>query len=127
MKGSSISSVVLTALIVITSLFQPHQHNKLAEASQNNTDEGANGCIGLHCLIAVDDEADLFMNQLRNSKVLNIANALAADKLPFNCGINKHYTGSSCVDKVSPQYMDMKFTGRCSKLNRDPAYHPAGC
>lgn len=53
MKGSLISLVV-TALMV-TLFFQPHQH--ISAASQNN------GCLGLHCLTAVDDETN-FMDQL---------------------------------------------------------------
>ncbi|MCI17151.1 hypothetical protein A2U01_0038298, partial [Trifolium medium] len=45
--------------LLVTFLFQPHKH--ILAASQNNTDEGANGCIGLQCQIVVDDEADLFI------------------------------------------------------------------
>jgi hypothetical protein len=59
MSGSLIS-LVLTALLA-TSIFQPHQH--IFAASQNNTDEVANGCIGLQCRVAIEEEADLFMDQ----------------------------------------------------------------
>jgi hypothetical protein len=72
MKGSLIS-LVLTTLLVINSIFQPHQHNNLVAAdstygniqltSHNNTYEGANGCTGLQCRVVVDDETDLFMDQ----------------------------------------------------------------
>ncbi|CAI8586331.1 unnamed protein product [Vicia faba] len=131
MKGSFISSMVLIiALMVITSLFQPQTHNKLVAASQNNTDEVAtHGCIGLHCLnYFVRDEADLIMDQLEKSNGQpNIQNSLEDSKLAFNCGPNKHYGGSSCVDKPSPQYLDTKVTGRCNPKYRDTSYHPAGC
>ncbi|WJX75355.1 hypothetical protein P8452_58896 [Trifolium repens] len=83
MKGSLIS-LVLTALLVINSLFQPHQNNKLQVAAdstyenilsasvRNNTDEGANGCTRLQCGVIEDDEADLFIDQqaTRSSRML---------------------------------------------------------
>jgi hypothetical protein len=72
MKGSLIY-LVLTTLLVINSISQPHQHNNLVAAdstygnipltSHNNTCEGANGCTGLQCRVVVDDKADLFMDQ----------------------------------------------------------------
>lgn len=93
MKASFISSV-LTALL-ITSICQPHQ-NITAAASQNNTDEGANGCIGLHCLTVVDeDEADLFMDQgaARSSRML-------IDSSKFKVG------GTNNAGKPSPFCME---------------------
>lgn len=92
MKISIISSVVLTTLLV-ASLFQPHQH--ISAAPQNITDQGANGCIGLHCLIAVDDEADFLMDQratrpsrmLANAFNYNIAKTKDANKQSPDCGV----------------------------------------
>jgi len=109
MKGSLISSLVLTTLLVITSLFQPHHHNNLVSA-QNNTDEGANICIGLQCRIVVDDKTDLFMNQptARSSRMLSSSpNTITyatntADKPP-QCPPNTYYGGSSCI-KDAEQY-----------------------
>ncbi|KAI5432369.1 hypothetical protein KIW84_036202 [Lathyrus oleraceus] len=123
----SLSSLLLTTLL-LTSLFQPHQN--ISAASQNNSDEVAIiGCIGPHCLnYFVDDQADLIMDQLAKSNGNpNIRKSLAEDKLPFSCGPNKHYGGSSCVDNPSPQYLNAKVTGRCDPKYRDPSYHPAGC
>jgi hypothetical protein len=86
MKGSLIY-LVLTTLLVINSIFQPHQHNNLVAAdstygnipstiSHNNTYEGANGCIGLQCRVVVDEEADLLMDQqvARSSRMLASSN-----------------------------------------------------
>jgi len=103
MKGSLISSLVLTTILVITSLFQPHHRNKLVSA-QNNTDEGANICIGLQCRIVIDDKTDLFMNQptARLSRMLaGSPNTISyqttkADKPP-QCPPNEYYATSSCI------------------------------
>jgi hypothetical protein len=71
----SLISLVLTALLVINSVFQSHQNNKLQVAAdstyenilsvialQNNTGAGANGCTRPQCQVIDDDEADLFMD-----------------------------------------------------------------
>ncbi|MCH79833.1 RALF [Trifolium medium] len=112
MKGTLIS-LVLTSLLV-TSLFQPHQH--ILAASENNTDEVTNGCIGLQCRFAISDEADLFMDQLTvgPSRMLlsspantitfptvqsrNVANLLAfATALYRNCGVIFNHVQGSIV------------------------------
>ncbi|CAK8540755.1 unnamed protein product [Lathyrus sativus] len=107
MKKSLISSLGLTILMVITSLFQPHQHNKLVAASQNTTDEGANGCTGIHCLKNFgDDRADLFTDQReKSSRIADIMNTLTGSKNTNpNCMPIASYGSSSCINKVSPQY-----------------------
>jgi hypothetical protein len=119
MKGS-LNSLVLTALLVINSLFQPHQYNNLVaadstyeiilSASLNNTDEGANGCTSLQCrVVLVDDEADLFMEYqqaARSSRMLvgkenfPSINSLKAvsDSCPGHPTIP--YSSTSCLGKV---------------------------
>ncbi|CAI8591946.1 unnamed protein product [Vicia faba] len=116
---SSLSYLFLTTLL-LTSLF----HQNISAASPNNTDDGATRCIGLRCLsIFINDEADLFMDQLAKSKGNpNIMNTMVASKLSFSCGPNKYYLGSSCVKNPSPQYI--KLNGRCDRKYR--AYQP-GC
>jgi hypothetical protein len=118
MKGSLIF-LVLTTLLVINSIFQPHQNNNLVAAnstygnipltSHNNTHEGANGCTGLQCRVVVNDEADLFMDQQAarsirmladsNQKVVYSTNNDAANNAACPPGNNGGYT--SCLD--SPQ------------------------
>ncbi|KAK2359591.1 hypothetical protein P8452_63765 [Trifolium repens] len=118
MKGSLIF-LVLTTLLVINSIFQPHQINNLVAAnstygnipltSHNNTHEGANGCTGLQCRVVVDDEADLFMDQQAarsirmladsNQKVVYSTNNDAANNAACPPGNNGGYT--SCLG--SPQ------------------------
>ncbi|GAU41899.1 hypothetical protein TSUD_170100 [Trifolium subterraneum] len=102
MKGTLIS-LVLTALLV-TSLFQPHQH--ILAASQNNTDEVTNGCIGLQCQFAISNEADLFMDQLTvgpsrmllsgPSKSIIFA-AGNRNKQAVDCDPNTMYNADSCL------------------------------
>jgi len=103
MEGSLISSLVLTTLLVITSLFQPHHHNNLVSA-QNNTDEVGNICTGLQCRIVVDDKTDLFMNQptARSSRMLasspnTITYATNTANESPQCPANTYYGTSSCI------------------------------
>jgi hypothetical protein len=93
MKGSLIS-LVLTSLLVISSIFQPHQHNNLVAAdstygnipstSHNNTYEGVNGCTGLQCRVVVNDEADLFMDQQAARSIRMLADSNQKVVYPTN-------------------------------------------
>ncbi|CAJ2669133.1 unnamed protein product [Trifolium pratense] len=115
MKGSLIS-LVLTALLVINSIFQPHPHHNLVAAdstygnipstSHNNTYEGANECTGLQCRVVVDDEADLYMDQqvARSSRMLGDSNqkiVYQVNQEGSTAACPAGYTGSSCL--ASPQ------------------------
>jgi len=117
MKGSLIS-LVLTALIV-TLFFQPHQH--ISAASQNNTSEGSNGCLGLHCLIAVDDEANFFKDQLAaGGGLLSASQAVRIRNKPA-CKINRP-GGYSTSCTRSPQFLSVD----CEPKNRERGT-PYGC
>ncbi|MCI35918.1 hypothetical protein A2U01_0057139, partial [Trifolium medium] len=83
-------------------------------ASQNNTDEGANGCTRLQCGVIDDDEADLFIDQqaagssrmLADSNPDFVSMKTANSDQSDTCtrkGENGRYT--SCVggDSGSPQ------------------------
>jgi len=120
MKGSLIS-LILTALLV-TSLFQPHQH--IAAASQNNTNQGTNGCIGLQCLIVDDKEGDLFMDQLVAGSSRMLAGAPPRSKaLPTVnpgetvCKVGTHRYGSTCLPGAAQYNVDSN-TRTCEALNR---------
>lgn len=111
MKGSLIS-FVLTALL-LTSLFQPH-HNILAVASQNNTDEGSNGCIGLCCLFMVDEEADFVRpsRMLSGGPPFDVRDTKFHNKSSPYCKPIGLY-GGGCLGSRSPQYIKP-----CANMNR---------
>ncbi|GAU41888.1 hypothetical protein TSUD_169990 [Trifolium subterraneum] len=113
MKGSLIS-LVLTTLLVINSIFQPHQDNNLVAAdstygnilstSHNNTYEGANRCTGLQCGVVVEDDADLYMDQqaaVRSSRMLagnnNQVTSGTSNQNNPTCSSGGSYTSSSCL------------------------------
>lgn len=117
MKGSLIW-FVLTALLA-TSVFEPHQ--RISAVSQNNTEQGANGCIGLECLIVFDNEADLFPYQrtagasrmLVGGTQFIVSGSKNADRQAVDCspGLNGR---ESCIG--GSQY---QINGRsCSNNNR---------
>ncbi|PNX60301.1 hypothetical protein L195_g051856 [Trifolium pratense] len=119
MKGSIIS-LVLTTLLV-TSLFQQQQ---ISAASQNNTDQEANECIGLQCLIDIDVEADLFMDQLAagSSRMLGVAHKPPVVKPTSSpakaaCPAGKVLYQTSCIRTNKLGITNMA-TKKCDPFNR---------
>ncbi|GAU41890.1 hypothetical protein TSUD_170010 [Trifolium subterraneum] len=79
-------------------------YENILSASHNNTDEEANGCTGLQCRVVVDDEANLFMDQLaavRSSRMLagnnNQVTRRTSDRNNPTCSSGGSYTSSSCL------------------------------
>ncbi|KAK2413158.1 hypothetical protein QL285_035896 [Trifolium repens] len=139
MKESIISVVLTLTVLLLTSLFQ-HNNNlvgaadfsweSISPSSHNNTDRnGANGCIGLHCLIAVDNhETDLFMDQLTGSGNNYEAIIATNSRKPHDCpnGGNGSYKSTSCTGDVSPQYIKLMEKRGCPPPTFRGPYQP-GC
>ncbi|KEH21719.1 RALF [Medicago truncatula] len=95
---------------MVTLFFQPHQHS--SAASQNN------GCLGLHCLTAVDDETN-FMDQLVAGGDTSFLSQLTMSRGNPACrpGPGSHI---SCTPPGSPQFGSI----HCEPINRvsNPTY-----
>jgi hypothetical protein len=68
----------LVLLIAMVTLFITPHHNKVdAEAMDSNVNNNSSTrdhrCIGLHCQVAIEDETDVFMDEIGSSRMLAIA------------------------------------------------------
>ncbi|MCH80058.1 hypothetical protein A2U01_0000820 [Trifolium medium] len=92
---------------------------QISAASQNNTDKEANGCIGPQCLIDVNEEADLFIDQLDVCDFNPKTNQAQTNgpACPPGCSYIKSYS-TSCIENSKIGLLSV--TNKCEPTNRAP-------
>ena len=114
MKGSLISLVLTALLVIILQVAADSTDENIlsAIASQNNTDEGANGCARLQCRVIDDGEADFFIDQqavglsrmLANTNTPGVTSGTSDRNKPAGCPkIAPDGKYSTCTGGGSPQ------------------------